>query len=98
MKQQIRIYTINKGALEQFEAEWREKLVPLREKHGFKVLEGYTLPSTNQFVWLMSFEGTDADWETADRAYFASPERIAMQPDPGRLIARMENIFVTRVK
>jgi hypothetical protein len=98
MKQQLRIYTINKGALEQFVTEWREKLVPLREKHGFRVLEAYTLPSTNQFVWTMAFDGTDADWESADKAYFASPERLSMQPDPGRLIARMENIFAARVQ
>lgn len=96
MKLQIRIYTINKGALEQFVEEWREQLVPLREKHGFCVLESYTLPSTNQFVWLMGFEGED--WDSADKAYFASPERIAMSPDPGRLIARMENVFVSRVR
>jgi hypothetical protein len=98
MKQQIRIYTINKNALEQFVTEWREKLVPLREKYGFRVLEAYTLPSTSQFVWTMAFDGTDAEWDSADKAYFASPERLAMQPDPGRLIARMENIFATRVQ
>jgi hypothetical protein len=98
MKQQLRIYTINKNALEQFVQEWREKLVPLREKHGFRVLEAYALPSTSQFVWTMAFDGTDAEWDSADKAYFGSSERLAMQPDPGRLIARMENIFATRVK
>jgi NIPSNAP len=96
MQLQLRTYTINKGALEQWVSEWRAQLVPLREKLGFRVLEAYTVPSTNQFVWLMGYDGPDS-WEVADQAYFDSPMRKTMQPDPGRLIARMENHFVTRV-
>jgi hypothetical protein len=95
MKLQLRTYTINKGALESWVEEWRSQLVPLREKMGFVVLEAYTVPSANQFVWLMGFAGEN--WEAADQAYFDSPERKTMQPDPARLIARMENVFVTRV-
>jgi hypothetical protein len=95
MKLQLRTYTVNKGALSGWVEEWRNQLVPLREKQGFKVLEAYTVPSTNQFVWLMGFEGES--WESADQAYFDSPEPKTLQPDPARLIARMENVFITRV-
>ena len=95
MKLQLRTYTINKGALAEWIQEWRTRLVPLREKMGFVVLEAYTVPSTNQFVWLMGFEGEN--WESADQTYFESAERKTMQPDPARLIANMENVFVTRV-
>jgi hypothetical protein len=97
MKLQLRTYTINKGALEQFVAEWRGQLVPLREKLGFTVLEAYTVPATNQFVWVMGYDGA-LSWEDADRAYFESPERKAMDPNPGRLIARMEHEFIERVR
>jgi NIPSNAP len=97
MKLQLRTYTINKGALEQFVAEWKTQLVPLREKLGFTVLEAYTVPGTNQFVWIMGYDGTQT-WEDADRAYFESPERKAMDPNPGRLIARMEHEFIERVR
>ncbi len=96
MKLQLRTYTINKGALEQWVQEWQTQLVPLRQKMGFVVLEAYTVPSTNQFVWLMGFDG--GSWETADRAYFDSEERKTMQPDPARLIARMENVFIEKVR
>jgi hypothetical protein len=97
MRLQLRTYTINKGALEQFVAEWRGQLVPLREKLGFTVLEAYTVPATNQFVWVMGYDGA-LSWEDADRAYFESPERKAMDPNPGRLIARMEHEFIERVR
>jgi hypothetical protein len=96
MKLQLQTYTINKGALAEWTEEWRTQLVPLREKHGFKVLEAYTVASSNQFVWLMGFEGEN--WQAADQAYFESNERKTMQPDPARLIANMENVFVDKIK
>ncbi len=95
MKLQLRTYTINKGALPEWIEEWRTQLVPLRQKMGFVVLEAYTVPSSNQFVWLMGFEGEN--WAAADQAYMTCEERKTMQPDPARLIANMENVFVDKV-
>ncbi len=97
MQLQLRTYTINKGCLELWVQEWETMLVPLREKLGFVVLEAYSLPSSNQFVWLMGYAGSNT-WEAADQAYFDSEERKTMQPDPGRFIARMENVFVQKVR
>ena len=37
MTTQLRIYTINRGELEQFAREWREKVAPLREGHGYEI-------------------------------------------------------------
>jgi len=93
VKTQLRIYTINKGQLEQFALEWSQKLKPLREKIGFRVLGAWTVADTNQFIWIMALDDVQ-NWESLDAAYFASQERKTMQPDPGRLIARMENHFV----
>jgi hypothetical protein len=92
MREQIRIYTINKGELLRFAAEWQEKIRPLREKLGFRVVGAWTVESANQFVWVQRYEG-DETWEEMDSAYFASDERQAMDPDPARLIARMEQYF-----
>ncbi len=96
MTLQLRIYTINKGEMEQFIREWDEKIRPLREKIGFRVYGAWTSDSTNQFIWLMGYDGTDT-WEVKDGAYFNSPERKAMQPDPARHIARSEHFFVKDV-
>jgi hypothetical protein len=92
MREQIRIYTINKGELQQFVSEWNEKIRPLRERLGFRIVAGWTVEATNQFVWVQRYEG-DKSWEEQDRTYFDSPERHALDPDPGRLIARMEQYF-----
>ena len=97
MREQVRIYTINKGGLQQFVAEWNEKIRPLREKLGFRILSAWTLEATNQFIWVQRYEG-EKTWEEQDQAYFASEERRTMDPDPARLIARMEQYFADPVE
>lgn len=93
MPVQLRLYTINKGALAQFAQEWNEGIRPLREKLGFRIRGAWTCESTNQFIWLMEYDGPES-WDAKDRAYFDSAERKAMQPDPARHIARVEQYFV----
>ena len=96
MQEQVRIYTINKGELHQFVAEWTEKIRPLRQKLGFKIVAAWTLEATNQFLWVQRYDG-EQSWEEQDQAYFASEERKAMVPNPGRLIARMEQYYADPV-
>jgi hypothetical protein len=93
---QLRIYTINQGALQQFAKEWNNQIRPLREKLGFKVLGAWTVASTNQFVWIMGYDGSGS-WEELDKAYFNSDERLAMDPNPARNIARMEEYSMDTV-
>lgn len=96
MTVQLRIYTINRGALDAFASEWNEKIKPLRLKLGFQIPGAWKIPATNQFIWLLSYDGP-RDWETLDQAYHQSEERHAMQPDPARLIARIEGYFIDPV-
>ncbi len=93
---QLRLYTINRGALHDFAAEWTARVKPLREQLGFQVLGAWTLASTNQFLWLLRYDGPEG-WEAKDRAYYDSAERRSMQPDPARHIARIEHVFIDPV-
>ena len=93
MNTQIRIYTINRGKLAQFAAEWQAHIRPLREKLGFRILGAWTLAENNQFVWLLHYAG-ERSFAESDAAYYQHPERVAMDPNPARLIARAEEYFV----
>lgn len=96
MSTHLRIYTINRGRLHQFAEEWKAHVLPLRIEHGFKVHDAWTIEETNQFVWLISYNG-DESWESKEKAYYSSPEREAMDPNPARLIARPEQHFVKSI-
>ncbi len=92
---QLRMYTINKGKMDEFVKLWRANIIPLRQKHGFMVEAAWRVEDENRFVWVMSL--AEGDWKSKDEAYYASAERKALNPEPSSLVAHMELRFVTSV-
>ena len=77
--------------------EWRAHLAPLRRAMGFEIPAAWTVPEEDRFIWLLEHPG---DWDAfaeADAAYFASPERAAIDPDPARLIEEQRTLRLTDV-
>jgi hypothetical protein len=83
VKTQVRVYRIKPGKLEAFVREWRENVAPLRQRFGFEVLGAWASTEDDTLVWII---GHDGDFASADRAYYASRERVALNPDPARNI------------
>jgi hypothetical protein len=67
--------------------EWRELVYPLRLEHGFRVVGAWVNRDEDRFVWIVGH----ADFDAADRAYYASPERVGMDPDPARHLEEAED-------
>jgi hypothetical protein len=86
---QLRMYRVVPGELEAFVREWREHVRPLRESLGFEVL-GPWVGEDDRFVWIIGHE----ELEAADAAYYASPERAALDPDPARLLADVQTMVM----
>jgi hypothetical protein len=83
---QLRDYRIRTGELDRFVEAWQARLAPLRRASGFTIPGAWTVPEEDRFIWLLEHPG---DWEAfaeADAAYYASPERRAIDPDPAALI------------
>lgn len=97
MVSQLRIYTINKGKLDEFVEGWTKFVYPLHLKHGFRIDRADVLRERNEFVWIVSYDGPHEEWEKKQAAYYASPERKAVDPDPARLIARSEKWLINSV-
>jgi hypothetical protein len=97
MISQLRLYTINKGKLDEFVNAWLKGVVPLRLKMGFTVDGAWTVKETNQFIWILSYDGPE-DWQAKQDQYYNSPERKALDPDPAEYIARIEEFFISPVK
>ena len=92
---QLRMYTINRGKMDDFVRAWKAGVYPLRRTHGFQIEGAWVIKERNQFVWLLSYGG--GDWEARDAAYYASPERAALDPDPAQFIAQAEQWFLSDV-
>src|SRR5438876_8206240 len=59
---QLRLYTIDKGKLDDFATAWRNGVYPLRTSLGYKIPFAAKIQETNQFVWLLAYDGPDA-WD-----------------------------------
>jgi hypothetical protein len=86
---QLRIYTINRGEMDLFVQGWREKIVPLRLKHGYTIDGAWIVEGESRFVWIVSYDG-DQSWDAKEQAYYNDPERLAVSPGPAVHIALME--------
>ena len=89
MKFQLREYTVKPGEMDEWIAEWRSKVAPLREKMGFEILGAWTVDGTDRFVWIIGYDGPKS-WDEANDDYYASPERKALDPDPARHLTKTE--------
>ena len=88
MATQLRDYLIVEGSLEAWVREWTEHIAPLRRELGFTIDGAWTVVEESRFVWLLSYPGDWPAFEAADRAYYESPARTRLDPNPARLIAR----------
>ncbi len=66
--------------------EWSRFIVPLRRGLGFQVLGAWTIEEDDRFVWIVGYDGPKT-WDEAERDYYESPERKALDPNPARHLA-----------
>jgi hypothetical protein len=83
---QLRDYRIVDGSLDQFVEEWRTRIAPIRRELGFAIERAWTVADESRFVWMLSYPGDWDEFEAADRAYYESPQRAGLDPNPARLI------------
>ena len=88
-RRQLRIYRIQDGRLADFVQGWRHGVRPLRERMGFRVEGAWTIPDEHRFVWILAYDGPE-DWDEKNRAYYESPERRTLSPDPADLIEEQQ--------
>lgn len=96
MTSQLRMYKIKDGELDAFIEEWRAKIVPVRKAFGFKVEGAWCNREENEFIWIISYDGPEG-FEAREAAYFASPERNAVSPNPARHHTRADTRLMTPV-
>lgn len=96
MPSQLRIYTINRGKMDEFVKAWLAGVYPLRRRLGYTIPSAWIIKERNEFVWVLSYEGPQ-DWQAREAAYYGSPERAALNPDPAQFIAQAEQWFISPV-
>jgi hypothetical protein len=93
----LRIYTIKPGEMADWLDEWRAHVLPLRRQLGFTILGAWVGDENDTFTWLLGYEGTEG-LAAANAAYYDSPARAALDPDPARHIAEARELPVRALK
>ncbi len=66
------------GGWEAFLGVW-ERIVPVREKYGFRCLFAVSDEPHDLFTWAFDFAGSWAEFPEAQRDYYRDPERVALR-------------------
>jgi hypothetical protein len=56
---QIRIYTINRGQMDDFLKHFKEQTLPLHEKVGIPVVATYVNRPQNEFIWVRTYANAE---------------------------------------
>jgi hypothetical protein len=87
MTSQLRIYTINRGMMDEWVKLFTETIVPIQEKHGIKIEGMWVSEDSTQFIWIRSFTNSE-DVKAKEAAFYGSPEWNAVMDHARSHIAR----------
>ncbi len=92
---QLRIYDITPDRMDEFVTLfWR--VAEIRRRHGFEVIGPWIDEEANQFVWIVGYDGPEG-FEAAAQAYYESPERAALSPDPADFLEAVDTRMLAAV-
>ena len=86
MQHQLRIYQVKEGRLDDWLARWRSDVLPVRRKFGFTVIGPWIVRDERRFVWIVGHD----NFSEANAAFYASPERLALEPDIPEYLEKVE--------
>lgn len=73
MISQLRVYTINRGMMDNWVKYFSETLIPMQEKHGIRIDNTWVSDDGSQFIWIRSFDSGD-DVKAKEAAFYGSQE------------------------
>ena len=94
---ELRIYTINRGKLDDFAAAWLKGPYPIRTEQGFQIPAAWISRENNQFIWIVGYDGPES-WEDKQAAYYSSAARTSVEVDPITMIAHGDTWPITPVR
>jgi len=92
---QLRMYEVAEGKMSEFLAIF-PAVVEARRSVGFDVVGVWAIPEENKFVWIVSTDEPGGIGALTD-AYYASPLRAAIDPEPASFLDKIETRLMQAV-
>ena len=93
MPQQLRLYQLEPDRIDEFISVWRKQIVPARKAAGFTVEGAWVSREEAGFAWVVGYDGPGS-FEKADKRYYDSSERAAIDPNPADFLLNVETVMV----
>ena len=87
MLSQIRIYTINKGEMDNFLQHFKNEIIPIHERIGVPIVGTWVNRAQNEFIWVRSYKDK-ADLEAKGKAFQSEVAKAGVKL--GGNVAKME--------
>ena len=87
MISQIRIYTVNKGEMDNFLKHFKDEIAPIHERIGVPIVGTWVNRPQNEFIWVRSYKDK-ADMEAKGKAFQAEVAKSGIKL--GGNVAKME--------
>ena len=97
MIHQLRIYTVNRGMMDEWVSHFNQVLVPVLEKVGMKIKSQWVSEDKSQFIWIRTFADAD-DMKALEAKFYASPEWDAVKDKARTYLARVETQLMEPVQ
>lgn len=90
MRFQLRTYRVKPGLMDEWLESFATGALPVRRQFGFSVLGPWVVRDEDRFIWIVGHE----DFEAADKAYYESPERAALDPPPTHYLDEVVTVMM----
>jgi hypothetical protein len=77
VQQQLRIYQVKEGRMDDWVVKWRSDVLPVRRRYDFSVIGPWVIRDENRFVWIVGHD----NFAEANAAFYASSERSALESE-----------------
>jgi heme-degrading monooxygenase HmoA len=94
---QLRTYTTRPGHLDDWSRLFQEKIRPLRAARGFRDDRAWRIPERDQFVWIVSVDGSREDFDAMEKAYYADDAHLPLDEEAKDYLLKGETVFLTEL-
>ena len=89
MIHQLRMYTVNRGMMDEWVSHFNQVLVPVLTKLGMKIESQWVSDDKSQFIWIRSFTDLE-DLKALEERFYASPEWDSVKDKARSYLARID--------
>lgn len=92
---QLRTYTTQPGRLADWCRLFEQGIRPLRTSRGFRIDGAWAVPERDQFVWIVTVDGTREDFARKEDEYYADSAHVPLDTEAKDYLAKGETVFLT---